>query len=226
LSIRNKLKYLLVHNANFTNKEADDIILSGKIKVNNIPIFENIIIYPEDTIHCDNTIIKEAIEHEYILFYKPRDIETTHNSKIEYSLANQFPALKHLFFAGRLDKDSEGLLLMTSDGKFANELAHPLNQKEKEYIVVVNKPLTHEFIKQMEDGVTIMGYQTNPCEIKKLSEKTFNIILKEGKNRQIRRMCYKLGYNVVSLKRIRIDQWELNNLKPGEWMSIKKKRAY
>ena len=225
MSIRNKLKYFLVHNANFTNKEADELIRSGSIKANNSPVFENIIIHPQDRILYNNKIIKEAVEQEYILFYKPTGVETTHNPKIEHSLANQFPALKQLFFAGRLDKDSEGLLLMTSDGKFANELAHPFNQKEKEYIVMVDKPITNTFIEQMKSGVTIMGYQTHPCEIKKLADDVFNIVLKEGKNRQIRRMCYKLGYEVISLKRIRIDRWKLNDLKPGEWVSIKKKRA-
>lgn len=225
MSIRNKLKYLLVHEANYTNKEADELISSGNVKINGVPANKNVIIAAEDTISIDEKIIRAAIEHEYILFYKPIGIETTHNTKIEYSLANHFPALKHLFFAGRLDKDSEGLLLMTSDGKFANKLAHPLNQKEKEYIVMVDKPITNTFIEQMKSGVTIMGYQTHPCEIKKLADDVFNIVLKEGKNRQIRRMCYKLGYEVISLKRIRIDRWKLNDLKPGEWVSIKKKRA-
>ncbi|MBN8695777.1 MAG: pseudouridine synthase [Bacteroidetes bacterium] len=226
MTIRNKLKYFLVHDANYTNKEANELIASGNVKVNEVKTNDNIIITPQDTISINDKIVRTAVKHEYILFYKPVDIETTHNPKIEHSLVNHFPALKHLFFAGRLDKDSEGLLLMTSDGKFANELAHPFNQKEKEYIVIVDKPITHTFVKQMADGVTIMGYKTNSCEIKKLSEDRFNIILKEGKNRQIRRMCYKLGYNVLSLKRIRIDQWKLNDLKPGEWISIKKEEGF
>ncbi|MBL7889363.1 MAG: pseudouridine synthase [Bacteroidia bacterium] len=220
MSIRNKLKYFLVHNANFTNKEADELIRSGSIKINNISVFENIIIYPEDRILYNNNIIKETVEHEYLLFYKPRDIETTHNPKIEQSLVNHFPALKHLFFAGRLDKDSEGLLLMTSDGKFANELAHPFNQKEKEYIVDVDKPIDNHFKEKMEKGIEILGRLTAPCKVELINHTQFKIILKEGKNRQIRRMCYKLDYKVTKLKRTRIANWKLDDLTPGQWKSI------
>ena len=220
MSIRNKLKYFLVHNANYTNKEADELIASGNVKVNEIKTNDNIIITPQDTISINDKIVRTAVKHEYILFYKPRDIETTHNPKIEHSLANNFPALKHLFFAGRLDKESEGLLLMTSDGKFANELAHPFNQKEKEYIVDVDKPIDNYFKEKMEKGIEILGRLTAPCKVELINHTQFKIILKEGKNRQIRRMCYKLDYKVTKLKRTRIANWELEDLSPGQWKSI------
>lgn len=221
MSIRNKLKYFLVHNANYTNKEADELIASGNVKVNEIKTNDNIIITPQDTISINDKIVRTAVKHEYILFYKPRDIETTHNPKIEHSLANNFPALKHLFFAGRLDKESEGLLLMTSDGKFANELAHPFNQKEKEYIVDVDKPIDNYFKEKMEKGIEILGRLTAPCKVELINHTQFKIILKEGKNRQIRRMCYKLDYKVTKLKRTRIANWELEDLSPGQWKSIR-----
>lgn len=221
MSIRNKLKYFLVHDANYTNKEADELIASGNVKVNEIKTNDNIIITPQDTISINDKIVRTAVKHEYILFYKPRDIETTHNPKIEHSLANHFPALKHLFFAGRLDKESEGLLLMTSDGKFANELAHPFNQKEKEYIVDVDKPIDNYFKEKMEKGIEILGRLTAPCKVELINNTQFKIILKEGKNRQIRRMCYKLDYKVTKLKRTRIANWELEDLSPGQWKSIR-----
>ncbi len=221
MSIRNKLKYFLVHDANYTNKEADELIASGNVKVNEIKTNDNIIITPQDTISINDKIVRTAVEHEYILFYKPKDIETTHNPKIEHSLVNHFPELKHLFFAGRLDKDSEGLLLMTSDGKLANELTHPSNQKEKEYIVDVDKPIDNHFKEKMEKGIEILGRLTAPCKVELINHTQFKIILKEGKNRQIRRMCYKLDYKVTNLKRTRIANWELEDLTPGQWKSIR-----
>lgn len=220
LSIRNKLKYFLVHEAHYTNKEANELIASGNVKINGVSIDRNIIITSEDQISIGEKIVRTAVEHKYILFYKPIGIETTHNSKIEHSLINHFPAFKDLFFVGRLDKDSEGLLLMTSNGKFANELAHPLNQKEKEYIVDVDKPMNIQFKEKMEKGIEILGKLTAPCQVELLTPTQFRIILIEGKNRQIRRMCYKLNYRVTKLKRIRIANWELDNLTPGQWRAI------
>ncbi len=211
-----------MHEVHYTNKEANELIASGNVKINGVSTYKNIVITSEDQIAIEEKIIRTAIEHKYILFYKPIGIETTHNSKIEHSLINHFPSFKDLFFAGRLDKDSEGLLLMTSDGKFANELVHPFNQKEKEYIVDVDKHIDTHFEEKLENGIEILGRLTAPCQVEVLSPTQFKIILKEGKNRQIRRMCYKLGYKVISLKRIRIDNWKLDDLGPGEWISIKR----
>jgi 23S rRNA pseudouridine2604 synthase len=220
LSFRNKLKYVLVHRANFTNEIAQELINSGAVLVNGNRVDENILIEPEDEIVYSETILQKGIQHEYILFYKPRGIETTHNSAIENSLVNHFPEFKNLFFAGRLDKDSEGLLFLTTNGKLANNLAHPIHKKEKEYIVSVNRIIDDKFKSNMESGITIMGQQTAPCKVELISLNTFKIILNEGKNRQIRRMCYKLGYEVTELKRTKIANWELGELKPGEHKKI------
>lgn len=220
MSFRKRLKYFLVHETNCTNEEAQSYIDEGKVKINNAAVSNNPIVLETDTISLDNRIIQQGFKHQYFLFYKPKGVETTHNTTIKNSFINLFPELKHLFFAGRLDKDSEGLLFLTTNGKFANELAHPLFEKEKEYIVTVNKTITSDFKTKMENGVVIMGNKTAPCKVKLMDEFTFSIILKEGKNKQIRRMCYKLEYDVILLKRVRIANWGIDNLQPGEWKEI------
>lgn len=220
MSFRNKLKYFLVHQVNFTNEKAQELINSGAVLVNGNSVNKNILIEPEDEITLSETILQKGIQHQYILFYKPRGIETTHNTSIENSFVNHFPELKNLFFAGRLDKDSEGLLFLTTDGKLANNLAHPIHKKEKEYIVSVNRIIDDNFKSNMQSGITIMGQKTAPCKVELISSSTFKIILNEGKNRQIRRMCYKLGYEVIELKRTKIASWELGELMPGEYKKI------
>ncbi|HWZ21593.1 MAG TPA: pseudouridine synthase, partial [Cytophagaceae bacterium] len=131
------------------------------------------------------------------------------------------PSLPKPFFPiGRLDKESEGLLLLTNDGHFYRQIAPPDAFKEKEYIVKVDKLLIDEAIQQLASGVIIMGQKTRAAEVFKVDNFTFRIILTQGLNRQIRRMCYKLGYEVVSLKRIRIMSIELGNLNPGEFYAL------
>jgi len=220
MSFRKRLKYFLVHEHNCTNEQAQNYINEGRVKINNVVIADNPIIQEIDNISLDNAVIQKGVKHQYILFYKPKGIETTHNTDIENSFAKQFPELKDLFFAGRLDKDSEGLLFLTSNGKLVHNLAHPLFQKEKEYIVTLNKKITNDFKVKMESGITILGKTTQPCSIEIINENTFKILLKEGKNRQIRRMCYKLNYEVVYLKRTKIENWSVEMLQPGEYRNI------
>jgi len=154
-------------------------------------------------------------------FYKPRGIETTHNTEIKDNLTTVFNFDKHLSFAGRLDKESEGLLILSDDGKYIQALSSPNIEKEKEYIVTVNKPIVDSFIREMGQSVNISIAHTKPCFIEKLSEFEFRIILTEGKNRQIRRMCKVFGYLVARLIRIRIDNIHLGDLKPGEFREFK-----
>ncbi len=220
LSFRKKIKYFLVHHSGFTNEQAQKAIDSEKLIVNDVVISENVFVNVEDEIVFDKKMLQQKIKHKYILFYKPKGIETTHNKKIENSLVNKFPEFESLFFAGRLDKDSEGLLFLTTDGKLANNLAHPIFKKEKEYIVQVNKKIDKTLKSQMETGVVIMGNKTAPCLIEIIENNTFKITLTEGKNRQIRRMCYKLGYEVVFLKRTKIADWKIGNMKAGEWREV------
>jgi 23S rRNA pseudouridine2604 synthase len=124
---------------------------------------------------------------------------------------------------GRLDKDSEGLILLTNDGNIVNKILRAENNHEKEYIVRVGKEITLDFIKKMSSGVPILDTVTNPCEINQIDKNTFQIILTQGLNRQIRRMCENLGYRVVSLKRVRIMNIQLGRLKTGNWRNVTEK---
>ena len=221
MSFRLNIKYYLVHSLGFTNKEAIRAIENRKLKVNGLVITENSEFDETCEIYFEDKLLKPNAPFTYIAFYKPRGIETTHNKEIPNNLNTVFTFDKHLGFAGRLDKESEGLLILSNDGKYIQRLSSPLKEKEKEYLVTVNKPITTEFITLMGAGVEIMICKTLPCHIEQLSEFEFKIILKEGKNRQIRRMCKALGYLVARLVRIRIDKIFLDGLKPGEFREFK-----
>jgi len=221
LSFRLNIKYYLVHSLGFTNKEAIRAIESRKLKVNGVIVTENSEFNETWEIYYVDKLLKPNMPFTYIALYKPRGIETTYNKTIEDNLTTVFKFEKHLGYAGRLDKESEGLLLLSNDGKYIQSLSSPIKEKEKEYIVTVNKPITDEFINKMSAGVDIMICKTKPCFIEKMNDFEFRIILTEGKNRQIRRMCKALGYLVARLIRVRIDTIELGDLKPGEYREYK-----
>ncbi len=152
-----------------------------------------------------------------IALNKPKGIVCT-TAEVEKDNVVHFLNFKQRIYpVGRLDKDSEGLLLLTNQGELANELMKARNYHEKEYVVRVNKPLTKDFIKAMRDGVPILDTVTRPCKVRYVDKYTFEIILTQGLNRQIRRMCEYFGYRVVALKRIRIVNIELGKLKTGQW---------
>ena len=209
-----------MHALGFTNKEAIRAIEYRKLKVNGRIITENSEFNETWEIYYEDKILKPNTPFTYIAFYKPRGIETTHNKEIPNNLTTVFTFENHLGFAGRLDKESEGLLLLSNDGKYIQSLSDPKREKEKEYIVTVNKSITIDFINDMGAGVDIMICKTKPCFIEKISEFEFKIILTEGKNRQIRRMCKALGYLVARLIRVRIDKIQLGELKPGEFREV------
>lgn len=221
MSFRLNIKYYLVHSLGFTNKEAIRAIENRKLKVNGSIVTENIEFNETWEIYLDGELLKPNTPFTYIALYKPRGIETTNNESIDNNLTTVFKFDKHLGYAGRLDKESEGLLLLSNDGKYIQGLSSPFKEKEKEYIVTVNKSITDEFIEKMGAGVDIMICKTKPCFVEKLSEFEFRIILTEGKNRQIRRMCKALGYLVARLIRVRIDTITLGDLKPGEYREYK-----
>lgn len=217
MGFRRYIKYFLVHSFGFTNKEAYRLILGGRIKVNNDIITENREIDDNAEIYLDDRLLKEKRKFTYIAFYKPRGIETTHNKNIEHNLTTVFPLEQHLAFAGRLDKESEGLLILSDNGKYVQALASPFTEKEKEYLVTVNKPISPDFVQRMSQGIDIVIGTTRPCFVEQLGDLEFRIILKEGKNRQIRRMCKACGYIVNRLIRVRIDTIKLEDLQPGEF---------
>lgn len=215
MSFRLNIKYYLVHSLGFTNKEAIRAISSGELLVNGTVTTGNIEFDETSEMCYKGEILKPGMPFIYIAFYKPRGIETTHNPEIESNLNTVFRFDRHLGFAGRLDKDSEGLLILTNDGKYIQRMSSPLYEKEKEYMVTVSRELTDDFLEKMRAGVDIMICRTKPCFAEKVSAFEFRIILTEGKNRQIRRMCKALGNSVARLVRIRIDRVTLGDLQPG-----------
>lgn len=217
MSFRLKIKHHLIHALNYTNKTAGDLISSGKLTVNGKIVLTNEIINEEDELVLEGQIIKSAVQYEYYALYKPIGIESTFHEAIEDNLSKVFPFNDSFFVAGRLDKASEGLLIISNNGKWVNAITRADAYKEKEYEVEVDRSVTDVFLKSMSKGVDIGFYTTRPCSVSKLSETSFNIVLTEGKNKQIRRMCKKLGFRVVKLKRTRIDKFYLSDIKPHEY---------
>ena len=218
---RKRLQYFLVKRLNSSNKNALKFIIEGKIELNNKAVYENVIINPGDSIAFEGQILQVGKQFISIAFYKPRGIETTLNQSIPDNLKDILPIVENLFPVGRLDKESEGLLILTNDGRIFDKTLRSENQIEKEYLVTVDKEITFDFIFKMSKGINILGKMTLPCRVEKMNNVTFKIVLVQGINRQIRRMCYKLDYEVVQLVRVRIGKVELGDLQPNEFRYFK-----
>jgi len=211
------LKYFIVQKLSVSNKEALALIITGRVLVNGEKGRLEQPLFPEDEVRFDDRVLKEPQTFCYLAYYKPRGIESTLNSQIQHNLLHALPLPQRAFPVGRLDKDSEGLMLLTDNGKIYDKIIHANSHQEKEYRVTVDKPLTPETLAQLAAGIEIMGKKTRPAKVRQLDAITFNIILTQGLNRQIRRMCYKLGYRVQQLVRIRMITIILGDLQPGEW---------
>jgi 23S rRNA pseudouridine2604 synthase len=203
-----------------SNAYAKELIAANFILVNAVNVNDNILIKETDRVEVNGKIIQEGKKIIYVALHKPRGIECTLNPEIPNNLKELINYDEKLFPVGRLDKESEGLLILTNDGYMFNKTINPKSEIEKEYIVTVNKSITDDFILKMGRGVEILGQTTLPCVVEKMEDFTFKIILVQGLNRQIRRMCYKLDYLVTSLKRVRIGSVLINNLQAGEWRLI------
>ena len=221
MTFRKRLQYFLVKRLNISNKSALTLILEGKIKINGLPIFENIVLSLEDSVIFEEQILQEGKAFFYVAFYKPRGIETTLNRDIQDNLKNILPFKEELFPVGRLDKESEGLLILTNDGRVFDKTLRSEHKTEKEYLVKVNRKIDEDFIRKMAGGMSILGKMTLPCQVEKIDDFSFKIILIQGINRQIRRMCYKLDYEVLQLIRNRIGNIKLEELKPNEFRYYK-----
>jgi len=221
MTFRKRLQYLLVKRLQISNKNALALILEGKLFVNDIPVFENVVIEPEDSVVYEEQVLKEGKQFLYIAYYKPRGIETTLNLEVEDNLKAILPFEEELFPVGRLDKESEGLLLLTNDGRLFDKTLRSENQTEKEYLVMVDKIIDEDFIQKMSEGIIILGKKTLSCKVEKVDDFTFKIILIQGINRQIRRMCYKLDYEVLKLVRVRIGEVKLEDLAPNGFRYFK-----
>lgn len=176
---------------------------------------------PGDDVRINGISLQEKPSKQvYIALNKPVGITSTTEQHIKGNIVDFVGHEERIFPIGRLDKDSEGLILLTSDGDIVNRILRSEGKHEKEYIVTVNRPITPSFLKAMGEGVRILGTMTLPCRITRISDRTFRIILVEGKNRQIRRMCSALGYEVKKLQRIRIMNIQLGSLKVGAWRDL------
>ena len=215
-----RLRTIVARYFNITNEKANLIIGRGSVRVDGKVDSPASKIENWQAISVDDKIIRSAIVFSYIKFYKPIGIECTLNPKIDNNLLTVFKYPQKLFPVGRLDKDSEGLLLMTDDGRIFNQVAISERHKEKEYLVTLDRNYDNVFLEKMSNGIVIMGKLTRSCKLIVVTEKSFRIILTQGMNRQIRRMCYKLGYQVLELIRIRIVNVELGDLKVGTWKEL------
>ncbi len=217
-----RLRTFLSRHLKISNAEADRIIGEGRVRVNGQPVPPAAKLEFWEEIALDGKVIRGATQFSYIKFYKPRGIECTLSPELPGNLLTVFKFPKRLFPVGRLDKESEGLLLLTDDGRIYDGIAISEREKEKEYLVTVDKPIDGHFLEQMRSGVEIMGKITRPAKVSAVEGKpaAFRIILTQGLNRQIRRMCHKLGYRVEELVRLRIVNVELGDLQPGEWREL------
>jgi len=203
-----------------SRRQADTLIEKGKVTVNgNIATLGDRVM-PNDEIRVNHELITGTDKLVYIALNKPVGITCTTDRRIEGNVVDFINHEERIFHIGRLDKPSEGLLLMTNDGDIVNKILRAGNRHEKEYIVQVDRPITENFLKRMRSGVPILDTVTKKCEVEKLSRNTFKIILVQGLNRQIRRMCEYLGYEVLALKRERIMNISLGKLPIGEWRDL------
>ena len=211
-----------------SRRKAEEFIVQGLVTVNGIKAELSTMVEEGDTVLLNGKAVTPKKEHVVLLFNKPVGVTCTTELHVKGNIISYINYPERIFPVGRLDKDSQGLILLTNDGDLVNECLRVENGHEKEYIVRVDKPVTPQFIKKMSEGVEIYNPVTDskvvtlPCKVTKLGEKTFRIVLKQGYNRQIRRMCNAFSYNVTSLKRVRFMFLNLD-VKPGEYRLLTEK---
>ncbi len=203
-------------------READELIKAGKVKINGRRARLGDQVHAGDDV---TAVARPAKELIYIAYNKPKEIVTHTPQRGERSIADELQSKfkDKLFPLGRLDKNSEGLIILTNDGRITDRLLNPEYGHEKEYLVKVNKSLNGDFVRRIQKGLFIEGYKTKPAILIKEGERTFRLILTEGKKHQIRRMCTALGYEVVSLKRMRIMNIKLGYLPAGKFRKLEGK---
>lgn len=204
-----------------SRREADVLIIDGRVSINGKTAELGTPVNDGDDVCIDNrSVVRRRQEHVYICLNKPVGITCTTELHVKGNIIDFIGHEQRIFPIGRLDKDSDGLILLTSNGDIVNEILRSENNHEKEYIVTVNKQLTDEFLNGMATGVRILDTLTKPCKVTRVSKNVFKIILTQGLNRQIRRMCSTFGYRVERLQRVRIINVELGDLKIGKWRNL------
>lgn len=203
-----------------SRREADQWILAGRVEINGQPTQKGNRVFPGDKVTVDGKPLKNKPKAIYLAFHKPVGVTCTTDRRDKDNIIDFIKYPARIFPIGRLDKASSGLIFLTNDGDIVNEILREENQHEKEYIVKVSRPISPRFVERMSQGVPILGTKTKRCIVEKQSKFVFRIILTQGLNRQIRRMCEFLNYKVVSLKRVRIMQVHLGKLEVGRWRHL------
>ncbi len=209
-----------------SRREADRLIAARRVTVNGRPASNGTQVTDDDEVLIDGQAVRQrmaakgARKHVYIALNKPAGITCTTEHDVKGNIVDFVDHEQRIFPIGRLDKDSEGLILLTSNGDIVNEVLRAENAKEKEYLVAVSQPITDEFLRAMAKGVPIRGELTKPCKTSKLGKYGFRIVLTQGLNRQIRLMAAHFGYRVKTLIRVRIVNVKLGYLKPGQWRNL------
>ena len=206
-----------------SRREANVFIDEGRVTINNQVAKLGNRVFEGDIVRLDNKLLSAKPEPIYLAFNKPVGIVCTTDRKEKKNIISYINYKERLFPIGRLDKPSEGLIFLTNDGDIVNKILRAGNNHEKEYIVTVDNKINDRFVKRMSNGIPILGTKTKKCKVVQINDKSFKIILTQGLNRQIRRMCEYLGYNVTRLVRTRIMNVELTNLKVGKWRKLTKK---
>ena len=211
-----------------SRRGADEWLLAGRVTINGEVVTTGAKALDGDEVRVDGEIVRARIlastpgakRAVYIALNKPVGITCTTDQDVEGHIIDFVDHQERIFPIGRLDKDSEGLILLTSNGDIVNEILRAENHHEKEYLVAVNKPVTDEFLKGMARGVRIRGQLTEPCRTRRIAKFGFAIVLTQGLNRQIRLMAAEFGYRVTQLRRVRIINVKLGRLKPGQWRNL------
>jgi 23S rRNA pseudouridine2604 synthase len=200
-----------------SRREADKWIEAGRVTLNGAPATLGHKVAQGDEVRIDGNLVGAKKKAIYIALNKPIGITCTTEAHVEDNIVRFVGHSERIFPVGRLDKDSEGLILLTNDGDIVNEILRSENEHEKEYVVSVNRPITDLSLRMLASGVKIMGMTTKPCRVERVDAETFRLVLTQGLNRQIRRMCSALGYRVRRLQRVRIISIHVGALRAGEW---------
>ena len=215
-----RLNKYLAETGACSRREADQWIEAGRVTVNGARAALGTQVDDGDEVLVDGAPLRPKPKRVYLAINKPVGIECTTDREVPDNIVDFVGYPERIFPIGRLDKDSEGLILLTNDGDIVNTVLRAENEHEKEYVVAVDRPLTAAFLAGMAAGVPILGTVTNPCRVTQVGRNTFHIVLTQGLNRQIRRMCEHFGYTVRRLQRVRIMHVHLGSLPVGKWRAL------
>jgi 23S rRNA pseudouridine2604 synthase len=205
-----------------SRREADAWIAAGRVTVNGAPATLGTQVGEGDDVRVDGRPVGAPSRHVYLALNKPVGVTCTTERHVSGNIVDFIGHRERIFPIGRLDKDSEGLILLTNNGDIVNEILRSENEHEKEYLVTIDRPVTDDFLAGMAAGVPILGTVTKPCRTARVSKNTFRIVLTQGLNRQIRRMCEQFGCKVRRLQRVRVINITLDGLAPGRWRNLTK----